>query len=305
MLKYLIPICTLLLFASFKSDAQDSKYFVSKLYPKGKYEVHIFNNYYTQKDILNGSSDYNSRTSFFTSTSQFLYGVSNKINLGLILKFRSVNQNIQELSPFFDALSFKNDGYTQNDVGTIGYSRTGLTAIGASFKYQPFKDFANISFQHSLYIPIGQDLGGNEETGWIDWGNPSFYNQFYYDSMLGDNFSLFLEFSLILENISGAIIQNNSGFYQFSTPMTLILNYYLDQASSFYLLANAAPRWAYTVNEDLQQNGISDPYSQFGIGYKLYVSQKIQLETLYTGFYSSVSGRAASTINFGFRYIAQ
>lgn len=301
-MRILLSIISFLLAFSFSAvQAQSSKYFVSKIYPKGDFEVHMFNNYYSQVDDLGAVG----RTSFFTSSTQFLYGVGKRINVVLNLKIRSVNQNLSDSAPYFEALKFKNDGFTSNNSGNTGYSRTGLTALGAGIKYQPFNNLANISFQHSLLIPIGSELEGNDETGWIDWSKPSFYNQFYYDSMFGDKFSLFTEFSIILENMSGAMFKKNSGFYQFSTPITLILNYYVTRTSTIYVLANAAPRWAHQVNEELLRISSSDPYNQFGIGYKLFLNSKLELEFLYTTFNSSVAGRNASTANFGIRYIGQ
>lgn len=279
------------------------RYTPSKLYQNGEYEVHFYNNYYAQKDKLNGANEFNSRTNFFTVFGQFLYGISPRLNLGIELKLRSVNQNNRMLSSTFNAFQFKNEGFLEDEMGTIGYSRVGLTAIAPRIKYQPFKDLINISFQHTLYIPLGSALEGSEETGWIDWSKPSFYTQMFYDETLGGKFGFFAELGFILENIGGALLRQNEGFYQVATPMNFIVNYFVDNVSTLYFLINASPRWGIQVNQNLNASSSSIPYSQYGAGYKLFISSKIQLEILYSRFYSNIPGQSANTFNLGIRYM--
>lgn len=303
----LLPLCFLCILSSGQeSDNRNRnqlRYIPSKLYQKGEYEIHFYNNYYSQKDKLSGSETFNSRTNFFSTFGQFLYGISPRLNIGLELKFRSVNQNDRMLSSTFNALQFKNEGFLEDDIGRIGYSRIGLTAIAPRIKYQPFRDLVNISFQHTIYIPVGSNLEGSDETGWIDWSKPSFYTQMFYDETLGEHFGFFAELGLLFENIGGAFLRQSAGYYQIATPINFIINYFVDDISTLYLLINASPRWGFQVNQDLASNNNSIPYSQYGVGYKLFLSSKIQLEFLYSRFYSNIPGRSANTFNLGFRYM--
>jgi len=278
------------------------RYYYSRLYGKGQYEAHLFNNYFTASDVPQFDGDFNKRSNFFTMWGQFLYGYSDKLNIGFDIRLRSVNQNFRENTSSWDAFKFKNEGLEADSTGRLFYSRTALTGIGPKVKYQPLKNIPNITFQHTLLLPLGKNLEGSESEGYIDWNNPILINQAFYDQDLGSDLSLFLEFGITVESLSGSVFRQSEGFYQLSTPFNIIMSYFMDDRSTLYGLVNATPRWANTVNEDLEVIRRSDSFNQFGLGYKYFFTDNIQMEVLYTVFNGTVTNRKASTFNIGFRY---
>lgn len=278
------------------------RYYYSRLYGKGQYEAHVFNNYFTASDIPQFDGDFDKRSNFFTIWGQFLYGFSDKLNIGFDVRLRSVNQNFRENTSSWDALKFRNEGLAADSTGRLFYSRTALTGIGPKVKYQPLKNIPNITFQHTLLLPLGKDLEGNETEGFIDWNDPILINQAFYDQDLGSDLSLFMEFGLTIESFGGSLFRQSAGFYQLSTPFNLIISYFMDDRSTLYGLFNTTPRWTNTINDDLEIVRRSDAYNQFGLGYKYFFTDNVQMEVLYTVFNGSITGRKARTFNIGFRY---
>ena len=280
----------------------DQRYYYSRLYSKGQYEAHVFNNYFTAADVPQFRNDFDKRSNFLTIWGQFLYGITDNLNVGFDIRLRSVNQNFRENTSSWDALKFKNEGLEADSTGNLYYSRTALTGFGPRVKYQPIKSIPNITFQHTLLLPLGKDFEGNDSLGYIDWNNPILINQLFYDQDLGSNLSLFLEVGLTIESLSGSLFRQAEGFYQLSTPVNIIMSYFMDDRSTIYGMLNATPRWANTVNEDLTLNRRSDTYNQFGLGYKYFFTDNLQMEVLYTVFNGSIPDRSARTFNLGFRY---
>jgi len=283
-------------------DESVQRYYYSRLYSKGQYEAHIFNNYFTASDIPQFDDDFEKRANFFTVWGQFLYGLNEKLNVGFDVRLRSVNQNFRENTSSLDAFRFRNEGLAVDSTGELFYSRTALTGFGPKIKFQPIKNIPNITFQHTLLLPIGKDLEGNESEGYIDWSKPTLINQIFYDQDLGNDLSLFLEAGLTIENLGGSLFRRAEGFYQLSTPVNVILSYFMDDRSTLYGILNATPRWLNTVDQDLTLDRRSDPFNQFGLGYKYFLTDNLQMEVLYTFFNGSIPGRKARTFNLGFRY---
>ena len=270
----------------------DERFYASNLYAKGQYEINFFNNYYTQRDKgLAASPD--SRYDFLTSLVQLTYGWSEKLNLGLDFKFRSVSQNLLESGLKFEALKFSNDGNNSS-----GYQRIGLTAINLRVKYKPFKRFQYLTTQQIVSIPL---LFNENDKGFIDWTGFSFQHQFIYDREVGNDFAIFLEGGFLIENINKAIINQGDGFNQYTLPFSGILSYFPTKDWTIYGLYGVAPQLYHSVS-----NSISDVsygyYQQIGVAMKYFIHPKLQLEVLATGFYSGNEGRSAATYNLGLRY---
>ena len=296
-------ICTLYQVISAQSDSD--RYLVSNLYDKGEFEIHLFNNYYSKKAKRGIVGEYNFRQNFFTSNLQFLHGIHARLNWGLDLKMRSVTEFQGVLQPTFEALKFKNDGFTDGPDGT-GYSRTGLTALGLRIKYSPVKRLPNLSIQNTLYLPLADELEGGHGsgTGFIDWGGPSFYTQVFLDSEMTAKTSLFIEVSAIVENMGSAFFQNASGYYQLSTPLTVIFSYYPQWRHTLYALFNAAPQWGNAYDENTDQTTVSYvPYNQFGLGYKYFITRRILAEGIFTRFFDVEPNAKIYTYNLGIRYL--
>jgi len=254
------------------SNNSISRYFPSTLLAKQHLEVKIFNNLYTQKS--NGT-----RSSFFTTFTQLWYGISDKINLGIDIKLRSVHNSNPPTSPFA-VLKFEQSPQ----------ARWGITAIGPKIKIAPFKRYKNISLLSTLLIPIGKNLGGvPEQLPYIDNTGLSWWNQLYYDIPIRPQWSLFAETSLFVDSFTDSAI--NAYF-----PLKAILNYYPTQQITLYVLGEYTPYVAF--NEFVY-------YVQAGGGLKYQIVQGLELEFLYTAFsnnYLQQANGTAATYNIGLRF---
>ncbi len=289
----------LLLAGHLLAQRDDLPYLPSKLYDTGGYEIHLFNNYFTWSD---GAPKTNYKYDFFTSNLQFLYGISTKLNVGLDVKLRSVSQTSGTDIPAFEALQWKNTG-KYDDGLTKGYRRSGVTALGLRWKIAPFENVPNFSIQQTVYIPLGKELEGSATNGFIDWGGYSFFTQLYYDHSVTSKVSLFVESDLIIENIGKAMFGQEDGYYQMSTPVSVILSYFPNPLHTFYGLINVAPQWGTTVKADpLMRTPAYTPFNQYGVGYKYAITRRILAEVIWTRFFNPSAQARIYTYNFGIRY---
>lgn len=255
-----------------------NRYVVSAAIPKGKWEVKLFNNLYSQKT---GEQNTQMRSTFLTSSLNVLYGVFNGVNLGINARIRKVKNEFGETSPFH---VFGNSG---------GFSRTGITGIGPQIRFAPNPDWKNFSIQSTFTFPIGNDLEGNFQSNlpFIDWSGFIWNTQFFNDFTLNPYLSLFTEVDLLLEDF-GPTQENSSN--RLSTPATVILSYFPARNVTLYGLSGFSPFWQSSF----------DYFYQFGLGAKYQLSPNFELELLWTDFsnkfLNEVDGKAY-TYNFGIR----
>ena len=283
------------------NDLNGFRYYATNLYERGEFEIQWFNNYYTQRETGLRADDNFGRYNFFTSFINTTYGVSNKINLTLGLRFRSVTRNLNGNDGFWEALSFRNAGNIRdiNNV-TTGYSRTGISAIYPGIKYNPFKNHPDISLYHAIHIPLGNALEGNDQVGFLDWKNITIQNNIYYTKDVAEDQVLFIDAGLLLENVGTFWFNNDTGFSQVGTPITVIYSFFPSNKFTYYGLVNVTPRVAINFGESNQVK--MAPFGQLGGGVKYFLSSKLEAELLYTYFYDGVDNRLAQTFNLGFRY---
>ncbi len=259
--------------------ANASRYIVSSTIKKGSFEVKIFNNLYSQKTGSEGNlSD---RSSFFTTSASFLYGLNDRVNIGFVTRYRKVRNQALPSSPFevFGSDEARN-------------SRSGLTAFGPQIRYAPVPSWENFSIQSSFVLPIGSDLAGSDSQPYIDWTGATWNTQFFNDFPIGTNFSLFTEIDLLLEDI-GSPSKGHSN--RFSTPATLIFSYNPNPKTTIYTLGGFSPYWQADF----------DYFIQAGIGTKYQFTPKLELELLYTKFTNKFlldTGGQAATYNLGLRF---
>ena len=259
--------------ASVIGSDQDIRYFTSYLYGRGQYELSVFNNYFSEirGDVY--------RSNFFTSFIRYTLGYSKKVNFSIDLKWRAVSFGDANLIGEFDALRHGNEGSTQVNNEEVTFRKIGISAIIPRIKYQPINTRPNLSIQHSVAIPTNYGSDG----AFLDWGSPSIYNDVFYDITTGSKSSIFLQLSIWLENIGGALFRQSDGYYQFSTPFTFIYQYFPSRKTTIYSLINVAPQWGYSVTEGGNNvNAIEDGYQQLGLGIKQYVTEETQIELLYS-----------------------
>lgn len=257
-----------------------ARYIVSSTIPKGGVEVKIFNNLYTQRTVNGEDSKLTDRSTFFTSSLSVLYGLSNRFNVGINTRYRRV----------------RNDGLPSSALGVFGVgesgsSRQGITAFGPQIRYAPVEKWTNFSIQSSFVFPIGEDLAGSNTQPYIDWNGATWNTQFFNDFSIGNNFSLFTELDILIEDIGFS----DNNINRISTPVVLIFSYNPNKKTTLYTIGGYSPYWQSEF----------DYFIQGGFGAKYQFTPNLELELLYTGFDSKFlndNGGRAATYNVGFRF---
>jgi hypothetical protein len=251
-----------------------ARYVVSSTIAKGGFEIKLFNNLYSQE--AGGE-----RSSFFTASTSILYGVSDRFNAGVDLRYRRVRYDEAGTASNFDVLS-----------GGGSYSRTAISGFGPKVRIAPFNNLPNFSVQSALWIPLADDLeGGVDGSRFTDWNNATWFTQVFNDFPLGNNFSIFTEVDFSLEDIGN---KDDGALNRFSTPVTGIFSYFPTPKATLYGLASYAPYW--------QEN--YDYFYQLGGGAKYQFTPNFELELLVTAFqndFLNTSNGNAGTVNLGIR----
>lgn len=265
---------------SFSLSAQDDwRYIVSSTIPKGGVELKLFNNMYTQQ-TGGTSGDLTDRSTFFTSNLSALYGLNNRINVGLDIKYRRVLYANASDAPFavFGGLAAPS-------------GRRAFTGIGPKVRVAPFTSLPNFSVQSTLWLAPGSDQEGNAQESYIDWNKAIWWTQFFNDFSLNDQMAIFAEVDFLWEDIGG----EETDFNRVSTPVTAIFSYFPVENLTLYGMAGYSPYW----QKDY------DYFYQGGVGVKYQLHPDFEIEMLYTLFSNSylefVEGKA-TTFNVGFRY---
>jgi hypothetical protein len=247
------------------------RYVTSAAIPKGGVEIKLFNNLYSQFEDWGSHTKY--RSTYFTTSISFLYGSSNRFNVGFVSRYRRVRNSVGE-----SALAiFKN-------------SRQGITAFGPQVRWAPSESWPNLSIQSSLTFPLGSELSGGTGISFLDWSGPVFITQFFNDKSIGDKFSLFTEIDLLIEEIGGSGKAN-----RISTPITGIFSWFPVKNFTIYGLVGYSPYYVKPY----------DYFIQLGLGMKFQLSPDFEIEILLTDFsnrYLNLVDGNAATYNLGFRY---
>lgn len=265
--------------SSTDGPANAGRYIVSSTIRKGGIELKIFNNLYSQQT---GSSEILSdRSTFFTTTVSFLYGLNDRFNVGFNTRYRRVRNESLPSSPFgvFSPIE-------------EGSARQGLTAFGPQIRYAPVERWQNFSVQSSFVFAIGEDLAGSATQPYIDWNGATWWTQFFNDFTIGNNFSLFTEIDFLWEDIGSAA---NGHVNRISTPATLIFSYSPNTKTVLYTLGGFSPYWQSEF----------DYFTQVGLGAKYQFTSNFELELLLTDFsnkFLNETGGRAATYNLGIRY---
>lgn len=275
--------------AGIKSNIQT--YTPSKLLNKEDWDFKIFNNLYTQtKRDESGKPLTEARSSFFTTTFETYTGVSknSRINVGLIFNVKSNTGNGQSATSVF---SFGN-----NKID----SRSGLSSIGLSIKFQPFKSISNFSVQSTLHIPIFKDTPGF----YLDKRSYVFENKYFYDTTFGNGkYQFFAEVDFAYnfgEKAKDASTNENSterfANNSLAVPISVFLSYF--PSDQFTLFVNAQQYNLYDLGNEFTQN-----YTLLGFGGKYQLSQKLNLEASYGNFLRGRDTGLGQTFNLGLRYL--
>lgn len=258
-----------------------SRYIVSSTIKKGSVEVKLFNNLYTQKTGSEGNLT--DRSTFNTTSVSFLYGLTDRVNIGFNTRYRRVRNDKLPSSPLAVFGSDLADGESD---------RQGITAFGPQIRFAPVPKWENFSIQSSFVFPIGDDLAGSATQPYIDWTGATWNTQIFNDFPIGTNFSLFTEVDILLEDIGK---ESEGNINRFSTPATVILSYNPTKKITLYTLGGFSPYW----QSDF------DYFAQAGVGAKYQFTPNLELELLYTDFtnkFLQETGGQAATYNLGLRF---
>jgi hypothetical protein len=283
---------TLFLFTSLLFSQQDSianeksniqTYTPSKLLEKGKIDIKWFNNLYSQtRENSNRENRDVVRSSFFTTSLEIFTGVSDskKINLGLIVEYRSNTFNGENATSVF---LFENKA---------GKARTGLSHIAPSIKIAPFSSLPRFSVQSSFFIPLFKDEVNS--TGFLAQKSFIWQNRFFYDyTFSGNKLQLFTEFGtrLFLGN-------KDEGFANNSIELApgIFLSYF--PTNKFTVLGFVQHAQLVDLGNNFAQN-----YTAIGTGTKYQVTQILNLELLYSKFIRAQDGGIGQSFNLGLRAI--
>lgn len=261
------------------------KYTPSLLLSKGQTEIKVFNNLYTQTsfyDTDGEKQDLNERSTYFTSITQVLMGVSPRVNVGYMVFLRSVRLDKPESGPF-SVLRFENNLK----------SRSVVNFAGPTIRFAPFVRNEHISFQSTFLMPMVDDQEGLKNGGpFVDFDKQYWWTQVFYDKILPNNFVLFLEADLIVR-IDKAEPLKQSFVYN---PLKVFFGRFMGSNWGIYAMAEWAPFWG---DKDL----LAAYYMQTGAGIKYQVLKNLELEAVYTLFPTGKNSGAGETYNFGLRFL--
>jgi len=252
----------------------------SKLIGKGQWDIKWFNNLYTEtEDTFNGDIP---RNVFFTSTVDIFTGVgeNKRVNLGVLLEFRSNTIGGRGL---FDFLSFD---------GEEGSARSGFTSFAPVVKFTPFANVGNFSIQSAFFIPL---VDNEVENGvFLDQNGFIWQNRFFYDhSFAGGKWQLFSELNSEL-NFGDA----DKSFANNSLRLTpgLFLSYF--PSSKFTVLGLVQHSQLLDLG-----NGFAQDFTALGGGVKYQLTDELNIEGLYTNFVRGNDTGLGQTFNIGLRAV--
>lgn len=267
----------------------------SKLIGKGQYDIKWFNNLYTQTKAANANGDVTKnlpRETYFTSTLEGYTGVSEsrRVNLGLILEFRS---NVIGDRNALDVFKFDGDANT---------ARSGLTSVAPSIKFVPFGKVNNFSIQSSLVIPLIDNEF--ENNVFFDQKGFTWQNRFFYDHTFeGNQFQIFAElnseYNFGKELVFGSNGNSTEGsFANNSLRLTPGVFFSYFPSAKFTVLALAQHSQLLDLGNDFEQD-----FTAVGGGAKYQLTDSLNIEALYTNFVRGNDSGLGQTFNLGARLV--
>ena len=267
----------------------------SKLIGKGQVDVKWFNGLFTQTRIADANGDVRTalRENFFTSTLDAFFGVSQnrRVTVGATLEFRS---NTIGGRGALDVFSFD---------GEAGSARSGLTSIAPSVKFVPFEGVSNFSIQSSVVLPV---IDSEFDDGvFFDQDGFVFQNRFFYDIPLGTNKEWQLFFDLNTELSYGGVIEDlgngrtNGSFANDS--LRLIPGVFLSYFPSSKFTVQGFVQHFQLIS--LSGDGFEQDLTAVGGGAKYQLTDKLNIEALWSYFARANDSGLGESYNLGLRYV--
>ena len=275
-------------------EIHEARFYPTKLYQKGAFELKLFNNYYTE-----AFRDSDFRQDFYTSFLTILIGTDKNLNLGLDIKYRSAATSTEK-SNWFLSMPFKDSAFSAGNH-RVAFRKQGLSGIGPRIKYALQSEKGAFSISHAVYFPTLKQSEGNAEFGFADWEHLQIYNNMFFERKINGQSNIFIDAGVHFENLGGFLFNDKNGYAQLLTPLTFIYNFYPSWKTTFYGMVNLSPRFGFSDQGskiDIQGGA----FSQLGVGAKRFIRPWLEVELLYTQFFNFGSNSSASTMNLGFRY---
>lgn len=269
------------------------KFTPSKLLSKGQWDIKFFNSFYSQNKSANGNGDSvdEQRSNFFTSTNEVYFGVSenSRLNIGLIVQARA---NTSGGDSRFSVLKFED-----NRSG----SRSGLTVIAPSVRFQPFANVGNFSITSTFHIPVFKDT----PSFFLDQRSFAWENKFFYDKTFGGGkWQVFTEVDIKYnfgESQSEADADENSterfANDSFSTPISAFLSYFPSSKSTIFINAQQL------ILTPIGDNDFSQEGTILGFGGKYQLTPTVNIEASYGNIVRGTDQGLGSTLSIGLRIL--
>lgn len=268
------------------SIAQENlqNYTPSILFDKGDWEFKTFQNLYSQTKSFNSKGKKvdsgKGRENYFTSINQFLYGLNDKINVGVDVWLKNVNVEPDSIN-----------------------SRTALVGFGPKIKIAPFSGLKRLSIQSTFLFPFAQDLEGRpgKNEAFLHKDGSLWLNQIFYDLPINSQFQLFFQQAFWYHIVRNSFRFNN----YFESQTSVFLSYFPNSRLTFYGMTEYFP--THYNGGSQEREAFFSYFIQSGLGTKYQaIPNKLELEFLYTNFWNGSDGEGAGqTFNLGVRLINQ
>jgi len=273
----LILICSN---SELKAQISLQRYTPSVILIEGQFEFKNFHNYYTQTQqfgpnggkLLTGRG----RESYYTMINQFLYGLSDRVNVGFDVWLKSVNIEVNPSANW-----------------------TAVTGAGPKIKFSP-SGVPGFSMQSTILFPVTEkNLEGDSERAFLEHDRSLWINQFFYDKVIAPDFQVFLQFSIWYAIVRDSFRKHN----YLQTPTSAFVSYLPTDRFTVYFTSEYWPVHYNTTEQSAEV--FHSFFVQAGIGTKYQVIPgHLEIELLYTNFlYGSLAEGAGETFNVGLRII--
>lgn len=257
----------------------------SVMIQKDQVEINLFNSLTTANRYRGDDgriADLAVRQTYFYSTLQVTYGISekSKLNIGLDINSISGRVDFDRTSSMFKVFSPHVDGNSQH--------ATAITSIAPRLRWRPLKKSYNFTIQTSVGLPINISTQKQPVLG-----QSQFYilTQFLYNQPLSKRLFLFTQYSVQYN------FKRNYTPASLISPITFYLSYLVPKKIIFFGLLNYVPiftdynKWTYRYT------------LQPGAGVQYQVSRSVLINGYYTNDIKGKNYPDFSSYNISLRFV--
>lgn len=283
-------LLSLCLGATAQEKSNIQTYTPSALLNKGEYEVKWFNGLYSQNMVRDRDGEevnLGITEAFINSMLQVTTNVSNsgRFNIGI-----DVNLTSAYYGP--EAANAPTDFFGDEAI----FKETVVSAIGPRIKLNLFKSIPRLSLQSTFLFPTSNKL---ESDRFIAHDRYTWFTQLFFDKSYGEHWQIFLELDYLYRIDRNSVNPRNFA----RIPFSGFLSYFPNSKATIYAFSQYSPRFEVVENSVEQQFGLSQWFTQAGIGGKYQITKALEVELSYAEFILSRLDGAGYNLNFGLRYI--